>query len=131
MITEFTDATSLETMNLCSEWLGNKSTAARETLLSVYRAPEIVLGWKHEYKVDCWGFGLVLHFMIFGKVRMRCGPLLPCTVADNWFHSIQRPLRKIRIRAGEMIGNIVICMKRMICLLMSRQTFQEQWITKK
>ncbi|KAL0573519.1 hypothetical protein V5O48_008440 [Marasmius crinis-equi] len=32
-----------------------------------YRAPELLLGWTHDYAVDCWGFGCVLYYMMFGK----------------------------------------------------------------
>ncbi|KJA20818.1 hypothetical protein HYPSUDRAFT_68145 [Hypholoma sublateritium FD-334 SS-4] len=33
---------------------------------SVYRAPEITLGWTHDCAVDCWSFGMVLYYMVFG-----------------------------------------------------------------
>jgi serine/threonine protein kinase len=29
-----------------------------------YQAPELLLGWAHDFAVDCWGFGLLLHFML-------------------------------------------------------------------
>ncbi|EAU93375.2 AGC/AGC-Unique protein kinase [Coprinopsis cinerea okayama7 len=32
-----------------------------------YQAPEMVLGWAHDISVDCWGFGMLLYFMYFGK----------------------------------------------------------------
>ncbi|KAK1224969.1 hypothetical protein PQX77_012118 [Marasmius sp. AFHP31] len=32
-----------------------------------YRAPEVLLGWTHDYAVDCWGFGCVLYFMLYGE----------------------------------------------------------------
>ncbi|KAG7090578.1 hypothetical protein E1B28_009685 [Marasmius oreades] len=31
-----------------------------------YQAPELLLGWTHDYAVDCWGFGCVLYFMMYG-----------------------------------------------------------------
>nr|GAT56172.1 AGC/AKT protein kinase [Mycena chlorophos] len=31
-----------------------------------YQAPEILLGWTHDAAVDCWSFGLVLHFLLTG-----------------------------------------------------------------
>ena len=34
-----------------------------------YQAPEVLLGWSHDLIVDCWGFGMVLYYMYFGKVR--------------------------------------------------------------
>ncbi|KAF8060847.1 kinase-like domain-containing protein [Lyophyllum atratum] len=33
---------------------------------SASRAPELLLGWAHDFAVDCWGFGLVLRFMLSG-----------------------------------------------------------------
>ncbi|EIN13296.1 kinase-like protein [Punctularia strigosozonata HHB-11173 SS5] len=32
-----------------------------------YQAPEVILGWPHDYAVDVWGFGLLLYLMIYGK----------------------------------------------------------------
>ncbi|KAF9466960.1 kinase-like domain-containing protein [Collybia nuda] len=29
-----------------------------------YQAPEVLLGWAHDFTVDCWGYGLLLHFML-------------------------------------------------------------------
>ncbi|TFK71724.1 kinase-like protein [Pluteus cervinus] len=33
------------------------------------RAPEVTLGWKHEYAVDCWNLGVVMYYMLSGKVN--------------------------------------------------------------
>jgi serine/threonine protein kinase len=33
-----------------------------------YQAPELLLGWAHDFAVDCWGLGLLLHFMLSGDV---------------------------------------------------------------
>ena len=33
-----------------------------------YRAPEMIMGWKYDFAVDCWSFGLFLYMMHFGKV---------------------------------------------------------------
>jgi serine/threonine protein kinase len=35
-----------------------------------YQAPELALGWTHDYAVDVWGFGLLLYLMVYGKVRI-------------------------------------------------------------
>lgn len=35
---------------------------------NVYQAPELILGWAHDFTVDCWGFGMLLHFMLSGAV---------------------------------------------------------------
>lgn len=37
---------------------------------SVYRAPEIILGWTHDRAVDCWSFGMVLYYMVFGTASV-------------------------------------------------------------
>ncbi|KAF5376979.1 hypothetical protein D9615_007218 [Tricholomella constricta] len=34
---------------------------------STFLAPELVLGWAHDFAVDCWGFGMLLRFMLSGK----------------------------------------------------------------
>ncbi|KAH6905827.1 AGC/AGC-unique protein kinase [Coprinopsis sp. MPI-PUGE-AT-0042] len=34
---------------------------------SPYHAPEVVLGWAHDEAVDCWGFGMLVYFMLIGK----------------------------------------------------------------
>ncbi|KAJ7496770.1 kinase-like domain-containing protein [Mycena latifolia] len=31
-----------------------------------YQAPEILLGWAHDFAVDCWSFGVLLHFLLAG-----------------------------------------------------------------
>ncbi|KAJ7935257.1 kinase-like domain-containing protein [Mycena leptocephala] len=31
-----------------------------------YQAPEILLGWAHDFVVDCWSFGVLLHFLLAG-----------------------------------------------------------------
>lgn len=36
--------------------------------ISMFSAPEILLGWSHDYLVDTWGFGMLLLFMSSGKV---------------------------------------------------------------
>lgn len=33
-----------------------------------YQAPEMLLDWTHDFSVDCWGFGILLYFMLFGTV---------------------------------------------------------------
>ncbi|KAF5339306.1 hypothetical protein D9611_009913 [Ephemerocybe angulata] len=38
-----------------------------------YQAPEILLGWAHDSVVDCWGFGMVLYYMYFGKHPFKIG----------------------------------------------------------
>ncbi|TFK28368.1 hypothetical protein FA15DRAFT_701045 [Coprinopsis marcescibilis] len=38
-----------------------------------YQAPEILLGWTHDTAVDCWGFGMLLYYMYFGKHPFEVG----------------------------------------------------------
>ncbi|KAF9475513.1 kinase-like protein [Pholiota conissans] len=33
---------------------------------TVYRAPELLLCWDHDGAVDCWSFGMLLYYMVFG-----------------------------------------------------------------
>lgn len=35
------------------------------------QAPELVLGWTHDFAVDCWGFGILLHLMLSGVHPFR------------------------------------------------------------
>ncbi|KAJ7287046.1 hypothetical protein C8J57DRAFT_1495527 [Mycena rebaudengoi] len=46
-----------------SQVQGNKSpSAAIEN-----QAPEVLLGWGHDFAVDCWSLGILLHFLLAGK----------------------------------------------------------------
>ncbi|KAF9007909.1 kinase-like domain-containing protein [Cyathus striatus] len=40
----------------------------REGSQCSYLAPEVLLDWKHDSAADSWGFGMVLYFMLFGRV---------------------------------------------------------------
>jgi serine/threonine protein kinase len=33
-----------------------------------YQSPEMILGWAHDTGVDVWGFGMLVHLMLIGKV---------------------------------------------------------------
>src|ERR1700685_2494088 len=35
-----------------------------------YQAPEMHLGWVHDFSVDCWAFGILIYVMLFGRVRI-------------------------------------------------------------
>lgn len=41
-----------------------------------YQAPEILLGWKHDFLVDTWSFGMVLYYMFHGKVKSYLNGLM-------------------------------------------------------
>jgi len=34
------------------------------------QAPELLLGWTHDFAVDCWGFGILLHLLLSGVVSV-------------------------------------------------------------
>jgi serine/threonine protein kinase len=53
---------------------GTTSAAAFERGLTQYQAPEILLGWAHNFAVYCWSFGMkLLYFLFFGTVSdVRC-----------------------------------------------------------
>ncbi len=34
-----------------------------------YMAPELLLAWVRNYAADCWSFGMLVYFMLFGAVR--------------------------------------------------------------
>jgi serine/threonine protein kinase len=34
-----------------------------------YQAPEVILGWRYDFSVDVWGFGMLLYLMSVGRVR--------------------------------------------------------------
>lgn len=36
-----------------------------------YQAPELLLGWRHDFLVDAWSFGMVLYYMFHGKVNIH------------------------------------------------------------
>ena len=50
-----------------SQALLQQDIAAEQSTMA-YRAPELVLGWDHDYAVDWWSFGLVLHWICTGRV---------------------------------------------------------------
>ncbi|KAJ7270102.1 kinase-like domain-containing protein [Mycena haematopus] len=57
VLTNFSNATTICDDAPC----GMPPSAAME-----YQAPEMLLGWAHNSAVDCWSFGVVLHFLLTG-----------------------------------------------------------------
>ncbi|KAG1746856.1 kinase-like domain-containing protein [Suillus lakei] len=67
----------------------------------LYRAPELILGWAHDFGVDCWSFGVLMYMMLFGshpyvadndndnaailqtKV-LHCSLMVPRTTSVSW-----------------------------------------------
>jgi serine/threonine protein kinase len=42
------------------------------------QAPELLLGWTHDFAVDCWGFGILLHLLLSGVVRFSIIYIFSC-----------------------------------------------------
>ncbi|KAF7784833.1 hypothetical protein Agabi119p4_998 [Agaricus bisporus var. burnettii] len=45
-----------------------------------YQAPELLLGWRHDFLVDAWSFGMVLYYMFHGKHALIVDPKQECDV---------------------------------------------------
>jgi serine/threonine protein kinase len=57
----------------CAKVLGSGSDAYIQRTATLcgtkeYQAPEMHLGWVHDFSVDCWAFGILLYVMLFGRV---------------------------------------------------------------
>ncbi|KAJ6590004.1 kinase-like domain-containing protein [Mycena vulgaris] len=54
--------------NFCNATLlsSNKQRSMPPSAAMEYQAPEILLGWAHDFAVDCWSFGALLHFLLSG-----------------------------------------------------------------
>ncbi|KAJ6631468.1 kinase-like domain-containing protein [Mycena sp. CBHHK59/15] len=61
VLSNFCNATIFSPSKRCQENV--PSSAAVE-----YQAPEILLGWTHDFAVDCWSLGNLFHFLLAGKV---------------------------------------------------------------
>ena len=61
-----------------------------------YRAPEVLLGWAHNAAADCWSFGMLFYFMLFGTVfiyaSFRLMMLIDLRIASLWSRRSQRCL---------------------------------------
>jgi serine/threonine protein kinase len=44
---------------------------SRLPVMNHYQAPEILLGWRYDFSVDCWAFGILLYMMLFGMVWLQ------------------------------------------------------------
>lgn len=75
-----------------------------------YRSPELLLGWKHDAKVDIWSFGVLLFEMLTGKVRMYIfvAPLLLiCSRVPSQLVSTSLKLRHVIVE----MRRISLCMR--------------------
>ena len=52
----------------CSSLKGGVNCTGSHHDLGEYQSPESILGWKHDYAVDCWSFGILVYMMQAGKV---------------------------------------------------------------
>ena len=56
----------------CAKKLGGQGLSDCETSSNCgtqeYQAPELIMGWKYDFAVDTWGFGIFLCIMHFGQV---------------------------------------------------------------
>ena len=59
---------------------------ALEDKLVLYHAPELLLGWAHDFAVDCWGFGMLLHYMLSGEASASL--VLFCSLGNRSFDSV-------------------------------------------
>jgi serine/threonine protein kinase len=58
-------------------------------IMPEYVAPEMVLGWARNAAVDCWSFGVLVYFMLFGTVKLSVTkaihwPRLKISLASFW-----------------------------------------------
>lgn len=44
--------------------------------VNAWTAPEVILGWDCDFAVDSWGLGMVLYFMLTGKVSFIYRPVI-------------------------------------------------------
>jgi hypothetical protein len=55
-----------------------------------YQAPEHLLGWAHDFAVDCWSFGALLHFLLAGTVSLSSRAVsLTRKLMARWQHRIR------------------------------------------
>ena len=47
---------------------GGVNCAGSHHDLGESQPPESILGWKHDFAVDCWSFGILVYMMQAGKV---------------------------------------------------------------
>ncbi|KAG6902005.1 hypothetical protein C0995_005652 [Termitomyces sp. Mi166 len=55
--------------------------------VSMFCAPELLLGWSHDYLVDTWGFGMLLMFMITGRCILGDSETSPVSWKKMIVHS--------------------------------------------
>jgi serine/threonine protein kinase len=53
-----------------------KSAVTLSPDMKKYQAPELLLGWAHDFSVDCWAFGILLYLMLCGVVCLFSLPHL-------------------------------------------------------
>ncbi|KAJ7125257.1 kinase-like domain-containing protein [Mycena epipterygia] len=103
--------------NFCNATMltANKRCTMPPSAAMEYQAPEILLGWAHDFAVDCWSLGLLLHFLSAGtnpvasdadvKSQILNGDLvvsdiLPLPAKDLIMKCVERnPILRLSIRS--------------------------------
>lgn len=67
LLSDFSNAGYLSQATTATQRVIDFSRAEKTTV--TYCAPELLLGWAHDAAVDCWSFGAVFYFLVFGHVR--------------------------------------------------------------
>jgi serum/glucocorticoid-regulated kinase 2 len=65
ILSDFTHADFESSTEQCG--IPKKSLAA---IMPEYIAPETLLGWARNAAADCWSFGVLVYFMLYGTVRL-------------------------------------------------------------
>lgn len=69
--------TNFDSAEIMASGLGGENDVMR-TLCGAkeFLAPEVLLGWAHDFSVDCWSLGILLYVMLFGRVRPTCSSVI-------------------------------------------------------
>jgi hypothetical protein len=51
--------------------------------MAEYMAPELLLAWSRNYAADCWSFGMLMYFMLFGAVRRHIAEPMSLAVTES------------------------------------------------
>ncbi|KAJ7350678.1 kinase-like domain-containing protein [Mycena albidolilacea] len=62
----FVDHTGHIVLSNFSNAMMISADAPSQSAAMEYQAPEHLLGWAHDFAVDCWSFGTLLHFLLAG-----------------------------------------------------------------
>ena len=54
-----------------------------QCIMAEYMAPELLLGWVRNCAADCWSFGMLVYFMLFGAVRRHNAEPMSLAVTES------------------------------------------------